>query len=359
MEKANIKSLLVSSDFTLKQAMQKLSDTAEKILFVVDSDNKLLGTLTDGDIRRGIIGGLKFNDKIGRIMHRDCIKVKVGTPEMARYIKKIMLKDKIEQIPIVDDENRVVDVVLWTDLLQTKKNTHSKHLYSNYVVVMAGGKGTRLDPFTRIFPKSLVPVGNKPVIEIIMERFYHSGFYNFIYTLNYRKEYIKIFLKENNFPYKINYVEENNFLGTAGSLALLKDKLDDTFFVTNCDSLLEVDFEAILKWHKDERCAITIIGCCNEVKIPFGVLELNRGKLDKILEKPMHEVIINTGVYVMEPSVISYIPKDKPIDMNHLIEKVAQKNKISVYPIHTGWFDIGQWREYEKSVEKLENYEKL
>lgn len=359
MEKENIKSLLVYSDFTLKQAMQKLSDTAERILFVVDSDNKLLGTVTDGDIRRGIIDGLKFNDEIGHIMHRGCITAKVNTPQMDRYIKKLMLKNKIEQIPIVDDENKVVDVVLWTDLLQTKKNARSKHLYPNYVVVMAGGKGTRLDPFTRIFPKPLVPVGNKPVIEIIMDRFYHSGFYNFIYTLNYRKEYIKIFLKENSFPYKINYVEENNFLGTAGSLALLKDKLDDTFFVSNCDSLLEVDFEDILKWHKEEKSAVTIIGCYNEVKIPFGVLELNHGRLDKILEKPMHEVIINTGVYVMEPSVISYIPKGKSIDMNQLIEKVAKKNKIGVYPIHTGWFDIGQWREYEKSVGKLENYEKL
>ena len=190
-----------------------------------------------------------------------------------------------------------------------------------------------------------------------MERFYKSGFSKFVYTLNYRKEYIKVFLKENNFPYEISWFEEADYLGTAGSLSLLKDIVKDTFFVTNCDSLLKADFELILKWHKEEKSAITIVGCHNEVKIPFGVLELRKGRLNKILEKPIHEVMINTGVYVMEPRVISFIPEGEPLDMNKLIEKVAKKEKISVYPIHLGWFDIGQWEEYKRGLEKMESWE--
>jgi NDP-sugar pyrophosphorylase family protein len=134
---------------------------------------------------------------------------------------------------------------------------------------------------------------------------------------------------------------------------LLKEKITDSFFVVNCDSILEIDFDEVLKWHKRHKAAMTIIGCHNEVKIPFGVLELSNGKLNRILEKPVHDVIINTGAYVMEPQMLSYIPEGNYMDMNELINLVIEKEKISVYPISGGWFDIGQWEEYKKSVEKL------
>jgi NDP-sugar pyrophosphorylase family protein len=264
-----------------------------------------------------------------------------------------MIENKIGQIPVLNDRGIIVDVILWTDVLEEKEHLKLRELHSNKVVIMAGGKGTRLDPFTKVLPKPLIPVGNKPIIELIMERFYQYGFHNFIYTLNYRKEYIKLFLKESNFPYTIDWVEETDFLGTAGGLTLLKNKVADTFFVTNCDSLLEVDLEKVLKWHKEQKVAITIIGCYNEIKIPFGVLEIYGGKLQKITEKPVHDILINTGVYVMEPHIISYIPENEPIDMNALIDLAFKKEKISVYPIYKGWLDIGQWEEYKNAVEKL------
>jgi NDP-sugar pyrophosphorylase family protein len=255
---------------------------------------------------------------------------------------------------MLDDNGVILDVILWTDILTGKKQSApSQKLKTNQIVIMAGGEGTRLDPFTRIFPKPLIPIGNKPAIEIIMERFYGCGFHRFIYTLNYKKEYLKLFLRENNFPYSIEWIEEDDFLGTAGSLSLLGDKLTDTFFVANCDSLLDVNFEEILSWHKEHKAAMTLIGCHSEVKIPFGVLQMSDGKLNKILEKPVHDVIINTGVYVMEPHLISYMPKGKKMDINELIDLVAEKEKITVYPIYSGWFDLGQWGEYKKSVEKL------
>lgn len=353
MDTNKLKSLLIPIDTTIKQSMQKLNTTAERILFVVDENNRLLGTLTDGDIRRGIINGLEFNDRVEKIMCREFTAITSDIPDKEEYAKQLMIQKKTEQIPLLDREGTIIDVILWTDLLAEKKQPADRQLYQNQVVIMAGGKGTRLDPFTKILPKPLIPIGNKPIIELIMEKFYRNGFYRFIYTLNYKKEYIKLFLKENNFPYDTEWVEEEEFLGTAGSLSLLKNKLSETFFVANCDSLVEVDFEQVLKWHKEHNASITVVGCHNEVKIPFGVLELSNGKLERIIEKPVHDVIINTGVYVMEPHVISFIPESKLLDMNDLINLVASKGKISVYPIYDGWLDIGQWEEYNKTIEHL------
>ncbi len=350
MDKAKLKKLMTSADTTIKEAMQKLNETAEKILFVVDNKERLLGTVTDGDIRREIINNAGFQDSIEDVIQRKFTAIKQGMPGINEYAKQMMVERKIEQIPILDEDNVIVDVMLWTDLLGEEMHLQTPTLKQNYVIIMAGGKGTRLDPFTKILPKPLIPIGNKTVIELIMERFYRYGFYNFIYTLNYKKEYLKLYLKENNFPYSIDWVEEPDFSGTAGSLTLLQDKLKDTFFVVNCDSLLDSDFEDILKWHKENNAAMTIIGCHNEVKIPFGVLELSNGRLERILEKPVHDVIINTGIYVMEPHVISYIPKGRAVDMNEVIDLISKKEKVSIYPISTGWFDIGQWEEYRKLV---------
>lgn len=358
MKKEKLHTLLISSDMTIKQAMQKLDETAEKVIFVIDAKKRLLGTVTDGDIRRGIINGLEFSDKVGKIMNRKFISIKSDTSGIEERAKQLMIRSRVEQIPVLDRDGLISDVISWTDVLgERKEELKPRQRYSNHVVIMAGGKGTRLDPFTRILPKPLIPIGNKPIIELIMHKFHRYGFYKFMYTLNYKKEYLKLFLKENNFPYVIDWVEEDYFLGTAGSLSLLRDKIDDTFFVTNCDSLVDVDFEEIFKWHKEHNAIMTIVGCHNEVKIPFGVLQLSNGRLEKILEKPVQDIIINTGVYVMEPCIFSYIPSNESIDMNMLIEKIIVKEKISVYPISRKWFDIGQWEEYKETMVKLGDIE--
>lgn len=354
MNKSELISLLISPDMSLKQAMQKLGETQQKILFVIDEAKKLLGTVNDGDIRRGLINGRGFNDRIENIMHRNFISVPFDISEKVEYAKRLMIENKIEQIPILDERGSIINVVLWTDIIGDIRQPEQQQIHSNKVVIMAGGKGTRLDPFTKILPKPLIPIGNKPVIEIIMERFYRYGFHNFIYTLNYKKEYIKLFLRENNFSYHIDWIEENDYLGTAGSLSLLADKITETFFVANCDSLIDVDFDQVIKWHKKQEATMTIIGCHSEIKIPFGVLELSNGKLGEILEKPVHDVIINTGVYVMEPHIISYIPKDRRLDMNQLIDIIIEREKITVFTTHKdSWLDIGQWEEYKKSIEKF------
>lgn len=354
MDKVKLKTLLIFPNTTLKESMQKLNETAEKILFVVGKNYKLVGTITDGDIRRGIINSMKFNARVEKIMNKKFIAVPYNMPDIGKRIKQVMIKSGIEQIPVLDDKGIILDVILWTDILGEKKRLTSAHLHPNQVVIMAGGKGKRLDPFTRILPKPLIPIGDKPVIELIMEKFYQYGFHKYIYTLNYKKEYIKAFLRENKYSYQIDLVEEDDFLGTAGSLSLLKDRIKDTFFVTNCDSLLiDVNFEDMLNWHIDHKASITVIGCHNEFKIPFGVIELSNGRLEKIVEKPVHDIIINTGVYIMEPHIISYIQEGTKVDMNEVIDSVAKKEKITVYPIYGNWLDIGQWEQYNKTVEQL------
>lgn len=355
MDKAKIKSLLIYENATVKQAMQKLNETAQKILFVTDERNRLLGTVTDGDIRRAIIRGSGFTDGIDAIMNRKYAFLRWKPASLVEEAKELMVAREIEQLPILDEEGVVVDVILWTDILDRKPNLVPMQSHTNYVVIMAGGKGTRMDPFTRIFPKPLIPIGEKTIIEVIMDRFHKSGFQRFILTLNYKKEYIKIFLHESNMPYSVEWVEEPDFMGTAGSLSLLKDKLQETFIVANCDSLLDVNMSEVIAWHKEQGAAMTVVGCYNEVKIHFGVLELGNGKLQRILEKPTHDVIINTGIYVMEPHVINYIGDGKEVNMDELIGTlITADENVTVYPIHSGWLDIGRWDQYKQALRDYE-----
>ncbi len=355
MDKSKIKSLLISENTAIKKAMENLNESAQKILFVIDDHLRLLGTVTDGDIRRALINGTRFSDQVESIMNKEYSFVRWSPTFLLEKAKDLMVDNEIEQLPVLDEDGVVVNVILWTDILGRRPKPPLSPLYENYVVIMAGGKGTRMDPFTRIFPKPLIPIGEKTVIELIMDSFYKNGFKRFVLTLNYKKEYIKLFLRECNMPYSVEWVEESDFMGTAGSLTLLKHKLRETFIVANCDSLLDFDVSDVLRWHKEQGAAMTVVGCYNEVKIHFGVLELGNGKLQRILEKPSHDTIINTGIYVMEPHVIDYIDEGKSMDIDRLIGRaMAGREKVSVYPIHSGWLDIGRWDKYKQALRDYE-----
>ena len=357
MEKAKIESLLISENSTIKQAMQNLNESAQKILFVTDEHQRLLGTITDGDIRRAIIEGAGFTEKIESIMNTNYSYIRWKRTSILEEAKELMVDKLVEQLPILNENNVLVDVILWRDVLDIKPQSAKlpMRLHNNYVVIMAGGKGTRMDPFTRIFPKPLIPIGKKTIIEMIMDRFNKCGFQKFILTLNYKKEFIKLFFHESNLPYTVEWVEEPHFMGTAGSLSMLKEKLQETFIVANCDSLLDFDINEALDWHKTQGAAMTVIGCHNEVKINFGVLEFKNGKLKRILEKPTYDSIINTGIYLIEPKVISYIEENKEIDMDILIGKAIQNNEnVIVYPINSGWIDFGRWDQYKQALRDYE-----
>ena len=355
MDKIKFKSLLTAADTSLKRAMQKLNDTAEKILFIVDDNRRLLGTVTDGDIRRGIIAGIKFTDNVEKVMHRGFTTVTLNQSYSEESVKRLMIETKLEQIPVLDDKGTIVDVVLWTDILEEKSQLMLRHLLPNQVVIMAGGKGTRLDPFTKILPKPLIPIRNKPIIEHIMDRFYKNGFHKFTLILNYKKEMIKLYFGENKLPYNISFVEESDYCGTAGGLSLLKNTLNETFIVTNCDTILEGDYIDFFNWHNERRNLMTIVGSHKEITVPYGVLNMGDGSLIGIDEKPKIDLFVNTGTYIFEPDILNLINENEHIDMDKLIGKVKDNHseRVGVYPHWGGWFDIGQWDEYRRSLKYI------
>jgi NDP-sugar pyrophosphorylase family protein len=254
----------------------------------------------------------------------------------------------------VESSNKIVDVIFWDHLF---KNTEPVFKDIDIpVVIMAGGKGTRLDPLTRILPKPLIPIGDKPVIELIMDKFSRLGIRDFYLTLNYKGEMIKSFFDNNSSDYTINYIWENQFLGTAGGLSLLPDNFHETFIVTNCDILLEVDYEEVLQFHKEKQNDVTVIGSVQHIVVPYGVIEFSKnGCIEKMSEKPEFDVVINTGVYVLNKTTIRYIPPQTYIDMPDLIRAVMEdRRRVSVFPVsEKSYIDIGQWNEYKKNIETL------
>jgi dTDP-glucose pyrophosphorylase/CBS domain-containing protein len=357
MEKEKIKSLFIAPHNTIKEAIQRLNDTARKILFITDDKERLLGTLSDGDIRRGIIKGLALTVHVESVMNHKFISLAANSPNLTEQARRLMQQYGIEQIPVVNKDGIVVDVVVWIDFLgdERQKTVRTIKKLDNTIVIMAGGKGTRLDPFTKILPKPLIPLGDKPIIEVIMDRFFENGFSHFTLIVNYKKEMIKAYFSENILPYKITFVEEDEYYGTAGGIFMLKDVIQQPFIVTNCDTILEGNYHDFYQWHVDHKNVMTIIGSHKEFIVPYGVLCMNNGVLDRIDEKPKLDIFINTGTYIFDPTVFEFIQDRKHLDMDKLIREIKSKraDRVGVYPHWGGWFDIGQWEEYNKSIDKL------
>jgi len=221
---------------------------------------------------------------------------------------------------------------------------------------MAGGKGARMEPFTKILPKPLVPIHEKPIIEHIIQRFADFGCDEFHLTVNYKGRILKAYFEELQPEYNVTFVDENEPLGTAGSLQYLKGKFDKPFFITNCDIIIKADYVKLYEFHKKNNCDITLVASAKEYIIPYGTCELNSdGNLAHINEKPKYDFLINSGLYVLNPATLNLIPKDKFYHITHLIEDAKnQGNKIGVFPIDDDdWIDIGQWTEYKKAIDKL------
>ena len=357
MDRAELKSLLIPPDMTVKQAIQRLNETARQILFVVDENNGLLGMVNDGDIRRGIIRGAQLTSTVSEVINKKFISINADCPDLKKRARELMRQHLIQRLPVINDKRVVVDVVFLTDYFLEEAERHRERTQlSNPVVLMAGGKGTRLDPFTRILPKPLIPLKDKPIIEHIMEHFYRSGFHRFVLILNYKKEKIKLYLSEANLPYEIECGEEKDYCGTAGGLFLLKDRFNDTFIVANCDTLLKGDYTDFFNWHRERKNLITIVGAHKEITVPYGVLNMLNGSLVDINEKPKLDMFVNTGTYVFEPEALNLIRENEYIDMDKLISRVnsAHKERVGVYPHWGGWFDLGQWEEYRQSLRFLQ-----
>lgn len=353
------KKILISENKTIIEALRLLDEIAEKVLFVVDSNSKLLGALTDGDIRRYLLSGQSMENDISTIYNRNpkYLTLKECTDE---NIKEIFLKNKIEAIPIIDDRQCVINILTWDRVFSEKNKTKLKKRRMNIpVIIMAGGKGTRLDPFTKILPKPLIPIGDKPIIEVIMDKFHAFGMTDFYVTLNHKSKMIKAYFEEFKTKYKIKYIDEEKPLGTAGGLKYLPSEVSGTIFVTNSDIIIEGDYEKILKFHKDNKNEITIVASVKNYNIPYGVCEIeNGGILQKIKEKPNLSFLVNTGMYVLNSSVLSMIPEGEFYHITQLIDDLkCDGRRIGVYPIsENAWMDVGEWSKYKETLGKFQQH---
>ena len=349
-----MKDITIKLDFTIRQAMKALNKTAEKCLLVVDEDQKLLGTLSDGDIRKALLKRFVIGDLINEIYNVRPTKLSDGNYSI-KEAKEIFLKNKFDLIPVVDQDGKVVDSLVWERIFENKTKSTGK-LVDVPVVIMAGGKGTRLEPFTKVLPKALIPIHDKPIIQNIIEVFAGKGVKDFYLTINYKGHILKAFFEELQPNYNFQFIEEQKPLGTAGSLHLLINKVAKPFFVTNCDVIIDADYKNMYEFHIDGDYDITLVATAKEYIIPYGTCELNGdGHLLRINEKPHYDFLINTGLYILNPKVLELIPKNEFYHITHLIENVINQGKrVGVFPIDDeAWIDIGQWAEYKKAINKL------
>ena len=351
------KKLLVGSNIKIIEALKRLDETADKVLFVVDSNSKLLGALTDGDIRRYILNGRSLEDDITRVYNKNP-KFLHENEYTQEKLKEIFLVHKITDVPILDENNIIVDIASWDKAFaeETHKTSKQGRRINVPVVIMAGGKGTRLDPFTKILPKPLIPIGDKPIIEVIMDKFHAFGMMDFYVTLNHKSKMIKAYFEEFKTKYKIKYIDEEKPLGTAGGLKYLPPEVSGVIFVTNSDIIIEADYRKILKFHKDNKNEITIVASVKNYNIPYGVCEIEEGgTLRKIKEKPDLSFVVNTGMYIVNSSALSIIPAGEYYHITQLIDDLkCDGRRIGVYPIsENAWMDVGEWGKYKETLERF------
>lgn len=334
---------------TIREAFKKEGLTKEKFVIVTDDEANTIGIVTDGDFRRAIWNSVSLEEKIGTIVNRN-FKYLSGRYDLDDVAR--MFLTGIAQVPVLKD-GKLVDIIFRRDVEHLEAKFHKNRLNAP-VVIMAGGLGTRLDPFTRILPKPLIPIGEKPIIEIIMDKFAEYGMTEFHISINHMAKMIKAFFEDFGVKYKISYIEEEEPLGTAGALALLKEEIMSPFFLSNCDIIIEDDYSQIYDFHTQGGYALTIVGSVQHHVIPYGVCTVKEsGELDELKEKPAHDFVANTGMYVLSPRIFDFIPAGTKFHITDLINALKRgEEKVGVYPVcEKAWIDVGQWEKYRKAID--------
>lgn len=338
---------------TIVNALKRMDESGYRSLLIINKNNNFCGILSLGDIQRAILNNVSLDTQIQNILREN---PKVASKDTSfDEIKSMMLQYRMEFLPVIDDDKKVLDSYFWEDVFGVEHEIPVTP-FKLPVVIMAGGFGSRLKPLTNVFPKPLLPIGEKTMLEEIFDRFTRYGCKNFYVSVNYKSDLIKFYINSLQLPFSIEFFEENKPMGTAGSLSLLKGVLKETFFVSNCDILVEQDYSEILKYHKERGNEITVIAALKSYSIPYGTIETgDNGQLLNIVEKPEFTFKINSGVYILEPTVLDEIPEDKFFHITHLIEKViARKGKVGVFPVNEkSWIDIGEWKEYLEKLKVL------
>lgn len=345
--------ILISEDITVLQALQKLDVTAKKVLFVT-KDKKLVAVVTDGDVRRWILANGSLEAPIKNAAN---YRPKFLMEKEVNNASSYMRVHEIDAVPILNKQHEVVRVIFKNE---ETKQIQTQELRGVPVVIMAGGLGTRLYPYTKILPKPLIPVGDVPIIEHIMNEFHNYGSMDFHLIVNYKKNMIKAYFNESNVKYNVMYADEERPLGTGGGLALLKGKIHSTFILSNCDILIKDNISKIYKLHKEQGNTITMVCSAKNYTIPYGIIEIDEnGEIKNMKEKPSLSFLTNTGCYIVEPDVIDELEDNVSIGFPDIIEKCKRKGKkVGVYPIsENAWLDMGQIEELRKMELTLSNEE--
>lgn len=339
----------VAPNTSLLDTLKKM-DVLDKKLLIVLEDKKFYGLISAGDIQRAIIQNIPLETKVTDVIRKN---IKIARPaDSYESIRDMMLVYRMELCPVVNDNQQITEVYYWEDIFKEKKPA-PKSKFDLPVVIMAGGFGSRLKPLTNVLPKPLIPLGEKTILELIFEKFYNHGCTTFHLSLNYKAELIEYYVNNLNLPYDINFFIESKPMGTAGSLTMLKSKINQTFFVNNCDILIEQDYSELLDYHRDNKNDITIVAALKHLSIPYGTVEsTKKGKLVKLVEKPELLFKINSGMYILEPELMNEIPENQFFHITQLIEKVNNRGgKVGVFPVsEKSWKDIGEWDQYLKQM---------
>ena len=349
---SKIQDRAIQQTLTIIQSLKKMDEVKVKMLFVFDGEH-FLSILTIGDIQRAIINGVNLTEAVLSILQKD--KKFAAQNEPLEQVRQKMLALRAECMPVVDENGDLVDVYLWKEIFQ-QLEIDTREKIDLPVVIMAGGKGTRLKPITNVLPKPLVPIGDKTILEVIMDQFEGIGCHKFYMSVNYKADIMKYYLGQLEHQYDIEFFMEDKPLGTIGSVSLLKGKITTPFFVSNCDSINEQDYRDVWDYHTSNRNDMTIVTMVKSFKIPYGVIETGTdGLMTAIKEKPEQTYQVNTGVYILNPELIDEIPQGEFFHITNLMEKVQKRGgRVGCFPVsENSWHDMGEWPEYLKMIDVL------
>jgi dTDP-glucose pyrophosphorylase len=334
--------LLVAPSASVREALEAITKNSRQAVMVVAEDGRLVGIVTDGDIRRGFLRGVGIDGRIAELMNRQPIKASSGVTRHEALA--LMQRRSLRHLPIVDEAGRLVDVMLLDELLRPTP-------LPNAAVLMAGGDGSRLRPLTDAVPKPLLRVGGKPLLEILIERLRACGVYRFFVTVRYKSEMIEAHFADGaRLGVRLCYVREESPLGTAGALARLPERLTEPFFLVNGDILTKCDFGAMLDFHHRWHADLTVGTVPHVVEVPYGVLQVDGERLTGVEEKPRLDFLVNAGVYVVEPGALPLVPRERPFDAPELIPLLKQAGRTVVaFPIREYWLDVGQHGDFHRA----------
>ena len=346
IEKTSFMKCITYEDENIRKVISTIENGGLRIALVLNNHEKLVGTVCDGDIRRGLLKGLNLDSPISSIIQRNCITADINSSK--KFISKMMKDNAISQIPIISENKKIIGLEISDDLLPKS----SEFLIPNTALIMAGGRGSRLKPITNNCPKPLLPINGKPILEIILEQCINCGIRNIFISVNYLAEkIINYFGNGSKWDVKIEYLKEKKPLGTAGALNLLPNDIKNEIIIINGDVLTKTNFQDVLKYHSSNKADITVCAREHVISSPYGVIEVDGIYFKSMIEKPSLRQLVNAGIYVVNPSILKLIKQDKFIDMPELISLVKKNNNdVVVYPVHEYWIDIGKPETLDKAI---------